>query len=860
MQMEQHKRQCNMKPTERRWRIGGLSLWMMPVALSLLLSGCGCSDKKSSCSNNNDCAGTSLCVNGKCVADTPTETDTADTSSATSSDTATDSETSSAISGTDSVTDTGPSDSESGSDIVVCTAPGLVENGLACVDNCDCASMHCNNGFCCDGGECCADAGDCTNDLCAAASCQDGACAYSTALFSCGAEDVSGQTCQDGYVCDGQGGCLPVAPSGCGLFAAADTFTCGALEAEPVCYTSCNISNADVNCVEGAICVNGSCVSFSAADNGSACELDGDCLSGHCGDGICCAAGECCVTAVDCSDECSANVQCGSNNQCFSTKLGCGIADTNGLDTCSGDSLCDGAGSCVNVTTCAEQSVLFGASGGYTCTTGAVTENCFADCTSSAQCGVGTQCVDGECLAPSGGTCTGDGDCVTGHCSNGVCCASGECCTENSDCDVPCQSGEVCNTDLYQCESGSTWADCGWQETGCTDGNRCDGAGSCVAVTDYCTGNGEDTYSCSDGQVIRDCRCNSNTDCDLDDIFCNGTYLCGVGGICRYDTPVDACPAASACYTDVTCNETTQSCAGTNPCDALATECDFKRCVDDGVGGYSCEANQAPNTTACDDGLACNGTLDYCSSGVCIGGPLSASPCYDDNACTTDVCEENDTDVNAPICTNDPIALGSSCDMDFNCYGDNATCELDESANVSCIPVEVPCTNQGVCFVHECSEDFTNDSVVCTDTPNISYVNIACGQQVVLTADDFVTRVYVDYSGPNDQDTDTDQDCQAPVDEPFIGKEAVIYIEADTATDHSAQLEIISVSPMADTDLDFMLFDGGDVCDWNTCSARQTGGFTGIPMTVGGRSPELVIDSRTEYLPPESLTLQLNCP
>lgn len=369
-----------------------------------------------------------------------------------------------------------------------------------------------------------------------------------------------------------------------------------------------------------------------------------------------------------------------------------------------------------------------------------------------------------------------------------------------------------------------------------------------------------DSWSCNTGEVVRDCRCNVNSDCDLNTIFCDGTFLCGADSKCKFDTPVNACPAENACYTGVTCDETGKTCNGANPCDALADVCDTKQCVVDSVDTdtYSCEINPVADATPCNDSDECNGTDDRCMNGICESGPPDAAICFDSDPCTVDAC-----DTDSLSCSNSVIAINGDCSIEYNCYGDNGTCQMNPLPphKVECVPVESPCTNNGVCYTHTCSENFLTETATCSNEPNVAYVSIGCSDTngVILTPNHFATRVYSDYTGPYDGDTDTTNDCQAPLNEPFIGKEAVIYIEPDTAADFTADLLIDTDASDAFGTLDFMLFQDANICNWSTCTARQPNGFVGIPLNSAQPSPEIIIDSRTDYFPPSNLKLILNC-
>jgi hypothetical protein len=182
----------------------------------------------------------------------------------------------------------------------------------------------------------------------------------------------------------------------------------------------------------------------------------------------------------------------------------------------------------------------------------------------------------------------------------------------------------------------------------CTSGDACVGVDNCTGglVCNLQTGQCDVPLGCGNGQLDSGEQCddgnNENGDC------CSFT--------CQYEAAGSACPDDGNVCTD--------------------NECD---------GAGSCIGN--PNSDPCDDGLFCNGA-DTCSGGSCsehVGDPCAGegcnevtdtcdecqtgADCFDDNICTSDVC-------NAGTCENNPIDLGQTtcgvgeCEVTVdNCVG-----------------------------------------------------------------------------------------------------------------------------------------------------------------------------------------------
>jgi hypothetical protein len=221
------------------------------------------------------------------------------------------------------------------------------------------------------------------------------------------------------------------------------------------------------------------------------------------------------------------------------------------------------------------------------------------------------------------------------------------------------------------------------QDTQCPRGYRCvEGYCAQCAGDEHCPG------PVPDGST----GCAVDADCDDGD-FCNGRETC-VEGLC-----VDGEP---------------QSCAYMDD----RHLCLVGSCVDGG-----CRPVPAVDGTPCEDDLYCTGG-DACASGVCVAGSIPT--CDDENACTTDSCDE-DTDT----CTNDFVIEGPPGDptcsdgVDNDC--DGATDGADDGCHDPCPGGEgnpcddgIYCNGPDHCLGGVCmplgTDACTADSLICTTT------------------------------------------------------------------------------------------------------------------------------------------------
>ncbi len=337
-------------------------------------------------------------------------------------------------------------------DAMMCVAD--LGNGNSCDEDSDCASNHCQNGFCCGGGDCCARASDCS------------AAAYGEA-----ARCLSGSTCQGerrdpicnassqcalGPIVDDDSGCVGTLSNTCGLY---PSVNCSADATQPsdqasLCAMTCS-SSAD--CDMGAYCTGGACT--PRGNPGDACTG-----SAQCNDGLSCVDGVCCTSS--CTGSCMACNVPGNLGTCAPVPAGTDPAAECGGFSCggyyagwTGDQCylradapasavsCDGSGACeVAADVCPTRPQ------------GALTLNC-----------------DDVCQSPTSGTCNGT---LAGACSNA---AAGS---------QSCGVG-ACRTTVARCNSGT--------QVTCTPGSP--SAEVCDDVDNNCNGVTDDGLS-GDGYEV----------------------------------------------------------------------------------------------------------------------------------------------------------------------------------------------------------------------------------------------------------------------------------------------------------------------------------------------------------------------
>jgi hypothetical protein len=400
--------------------------------------------------------------------------------------------------------------------------PGMSEICNAIDDDCDGMAdeppTDCNSGRC-------YDLGDGTYEATASGSCMDAMCAG-------GSDTLCGlYTCEDG----------------------------GAMGTR--CARSCSDMGADVDtfCIATAHCDVAACL--DDLPDGQVCDEHGDCESGNCTNGFCCAfGGTCCATTSDCPGAGGIGTICDDPASCQGSRgtLDCAAFQCETMLGIPDDSGC-------TATTLARDCGLY----------------------APVYCNGGVDQPPPTCA----GSCAVDSDCIAAaHCELGVCAPDrppGASCERNPD----CQDGLTC-TDGVCCTSS-----CGG---GCESCNLSGTRGTCTtipALTDpdnECVG-----FSCSDYYIgfdgARGDACYTRDRVDDAQATCNGAGAC-------LGAP-DLCPMEGPLALQIDCNDACQTPAG-GTCTGMTAGV----CSDDPPGSQICGLGACQRTTAmCDAGrpLAC---------------------------------------------------------------------------------------------------------------------------------------------------------------------------------------------------------------------------------------------------------------
>jgi len=501
--------------------------------------------------------------------------------------------------------------------VVTCKSDGDCVSGVTCVNgscgpkprnavcakDTDCASGFCTDGVCCNtschgpcvscnqtghGGTCWpTDAGnDDPHTICrdqGPASCgQTGACdgVGGCALYApetvCVAPSCSGDRLNTAGTCDGLGACRPPGVRACAPTRCRD----GA------CIAHCA---SDADCVTGQFCQNGSC---GPKSDGQPCSGAGECISGFCVDGVCCAEA--------CQGACRSCALPSSMGKCAPMPAGAAdprnVCVDKGAASCKTNGKCDGASGCDTYppgTVCAAEhcdanvytpQAICTASGAcvtpdaITCAPFACNgARCFGACTTNDNCTPGNVCSGSSCgLKPDGAFCADRRECVSGNCAQGVCCATA-CASACKSCALATTMGICTNVPDGQPDPTGTCLDAGApscgnngkcragacqtyaQGTPCkpascpsgtatlTPGGSCDGAGTCLipaATTCF-------PFRC--GVAACKSTCTADADCAPPGVCVGGSCglkpigaICGEGGECTSGI----CAQGTCCKTD----------------------------------------------------------------------------------------------------------------------------------------------------------------------------------------------------------------------------------------------------------------------------------------------------------------------
>jgi hypothetical protein len=569
----------------------------------------------------------------------------------------------------------------------------LVE-GDQCDEDSDCQSGHCANGFCCSQGDCCTVSGDCPGE-------------YSQLPLCISSSNCQGERidalCED-FVC---ASLLVEDDSAC--TEAIESADCGAFlpvycssdpeQSKPACPVTCG---NDAECDAGAHCDNKCLGDYP---DGTPCNEDSDCLSGHCALNVCCAAGDCCITANACPAQYKQYPVCEDDPSCQGHRV-----DKTCVDNMCGSAEVDDDSGC-GWWTVADSCEAYDS---VACN-GSVDQqapDCPIFCTSDEQCDSNAHC-DETCQEDllNGVACDEAGDCQSGHCENGYCCSSGDCCSISANCPASYDGQPQCDL-LPQCQ--------GTRLEGACQDNRC------VAVVV------EDDSACTGDEPALDCAPYPSQFCDgLSD---QQPPNCAQG--CVFD---EECVGSAHCDD----NQCTADLADGGPCDE-SSDCQSGHCAN----GFCCAAGQC-----CLEALDC--PAQFTQAAQCLEGPQCQGQRVDatcgDSMCGSEVVEDDSdcdefslvdecgpfpsvhcngaVDQLAPSCAT-TCTVDDQCDDAAHC---DATCQYDQDNGQPCDEAgdcqSGHCANSFCCEAGDCCAQPADCPAIYTDIPLCSDVESCQGQR-----------------------------------------------------------------------------------------------------------------------------------
>ena len=636
-----------------------------------------------------------------------------------------------------------------------------VPDGGPCAAPNECASGHCQNGYCCAAGDCCDVADHCPVQFTREAVCDD----QTTCQGHRGAASCVDHVCGDGPDVDDDRACgrdllavdcSPNAP----LYCTADPD-----QTPPQCSDVCL---ADGDCVDGYHC-DERCL--PDRPDGGPCDENSDCVSGHCENGFCCAAGDCCQLAEDCPPQyggapfcetpatCQgyrADPVCGDDNVCSMSEA---ISDDSG---CTEEVLADECGPALPVF--------------CNGTFDQRPPECPTTCEDDDACDPDAHC-DGSCEldVDNGETCDEDSDCVSAHCTNGFCCGGGVCCAAAADCPAEFRDAPLCD-DGATCQGHRIDATCDANVCGRSarvdDDSDCGAdllANGCGSYVDrYCTGDAE--------QTPPECptTCGSDLDCQ-EDAHCDGSCVpdLGDGATCDEDGDCQSghcqngfcCGAGDCCVAPGDCPSTYAQPA---TCDD-ATSCQGHR-VDRACQANSCVSAEVADDSACGAGLLsddCGRFLAVtCTGAANQNDPACPTSCTADAQCDPGAhCDGAcvDDSGGGAICDEDSDCLSGHCQNGHCCASGDccavaSDCPPAYSAASTCADAT---TCQGTRVSANCQSNRCGSQPVDDDSGCAGQLNDTCGPYPTVYCSNAVSQS--DPACPatcaNDNDCDPNAHC-----------------------------------------------------------------------------------------------------
>jgi hypothetical protein len=434
------------------------------------------------------------------------------------------------------------------------------------------------------------------------------------------------------------------------------------------CTTNDQCSNGSCGgsprvCSDGNVCTTDACNettdACTFANNTAGCSDGLFCTTGDV-----CSGGQCNGSPRSCND---ANV-C-TDDSCNETTDAC----VNAANTapCTDSLFCNGTDTCSGGTCGHSGNPCAGADGDGDCTEtcNETADNCEGNDPNGTTCNDGLFCTTGDVC--TGGVCDGaDTDCDDANfCTNDSCNEAADTCT-NAPNSNPCDDELFCTTN-DTCAGGT----CTGAPTNCSDNNDCT-TDSCNDGTDSCD-HSDNTLPCDDGLFCTENDTCGGGLCEGTEKTCNDSNVCTddscdeTGNACVNGPNTDPCEDGIFCNGDDVCAGGSCGHSG-NPCDGVDNDADCSEICDEAAD--NCEGDD-PNGSNCNDGLFCNGVQDKCVDGECSDHP--GDPCDDSEACTDDVCDEEDD-----LCEITPVSNGTPCD-------DEDICTIDDGCSAgSCVGQE----------------------------------------------------------------------------------------------------------------------------------------------------------------------------
>jgi subtilisin-like proprotein convertase family protein len=543
----------------------------------------------------------------------------------------------------------------------------LLANGDACTAASECLSNYCNNGFCCNEGSCCVIPGNCPIIFSAPPICDDvGGCQGHRVDATC----ISNQC--GSLVVEDDSGCAGEVAASCGCYLPV-MCTNAVVQTAGSCSTACT---QDVHCASECHCEPSGCQ--PDVPDGGPCQWNSQCASGHCNNGICCAAGECCLQPTGCpasyqhSPVCDSVATCqGHRAERVCINFQCGSVDIEDDRACFNRLVASECG-------CYPKVMCSGAAN-------QVPPQCQVGCALDGECDPGCHCEPlGEgCVPdrPNGDPCSKNSDCISQHCENGFCCDVGTCCNVAGSCPAEFSEAPSCN-DTATCQGTRVDATCLNSQCGSVQVND---DSSCTAETlalncglysdEYCTGELD--------QLPPKCNTSCATDAD-----CLPTAFCHEGQ-CYLKLP-----NGSECYKGSQC---------------ISEHCQNGFCCDDGdccVVPEHCPA-QYYVPPVCDDPEHCQGfRMDKrCDNFICDNTPIP-----DDSGCTT-ATVANECGCYTPVYCSGQVAQGTPL-CPIACTG-HGQCDINCHCDSECVPnLEngLPCDQNTDCYSLHCVDGVCCDS------------------------------------------------------------------------------------------------------------------------------------------------------